>query len=64
MILIKISKDRVWQHEKRLHDDDINARDMSTATNQEKHGKKKLLKKSDRVRCYDKNDHVKSDDFK
>ena len=35
-------------------DDDIKARDMSTATNQEKHGKKKLLKKSDRVRRYDK----------
>ena len=34
-------------------DDDINARGMSTATNQEKHGKKKLLKKSDWVRCYD-----------
>ena len=31
---IRNGKDRVWQREKKL-DNDVNAKDMSTATNQE-----------------------------
>ena len=58
VIKIRISTDRVQQHVKRLHDDDyddIIAKDMSTAMIQRKHGKKNLLKKTNKARCDDKN---------
>ena len=37
---IRNSKDRLWQPEKKL-DNDVNAKDMSTATNQEELREKK-----------------------
>ena len=37
---IRNGKDRVWQREKKL-DNDVNAKDMSTATNQEELREKK-----------------------